>query len=178
MQKFSAFVIESDRAVRESIGWLLDAWGVEAITFATPLGFLRNFSPAPSQRGCVIADARLPLIGGVELQRILRTMGCDWPVIITTGAGEVAEAVHALKAGALDYLEKPMCADRLVYYVRRSMHGEAAEPQATGPPRTLLDNQRRHQTLRFDRKGRAIEPPQLPAPHDVTGDAATGALAS
>lgn len=112
------FIVEADDAVRASLAWLLEGDGFTAVTDATPLGFLSRVRRSGCRPGCVIADARLPLINGLELQRILRAMGCHWPVIITTAGPEVTEAVEAIKGGAVDYMEKPTYARTLLSRVR------------------------------------------------------------
>jgi len=74
----------------------------------------------------VVADARLPVISGLELQPLLAKAGVHLPVIITSGYGEVHEAVRAMKAGALDYLEKPFIAGSLLDRIHDALAHAAA----------------------------------------------------
>jgi FixJ family two-component response regulator len=173
MRGFTAFVVDRDAAVRDSMRWLLDASGIEARTYATPLALLDGLRSSGRGRGCVIADARLPMIDGLELQSILQAMGCDWPVIITTGAGDVDEAVQALRNGAVDYIEKPMGATRLVDGVQR------AARQARGPaPAKAGSDRLGRRTLRFNGDGQPMPERELPQKDSPMPSIANDALLS
>jgi two-component system response regulator FixJ len=101
----TVYVLDDDAAVRRSLEQLLDAAGFRAVSFETPAAFL-NVAPdlAP---GCVLLDIRIPDMDGLELQRRMNDLGIALPVIIITGQGDVQSAVQAMKAGAVDFIEKP-----------------------------------------------------------------------
>jgi two-component system, LuxR family, response regulator FixJ len=99
------YVIDDDAAVRDSVTILLEARSLAVQSFASGEAFL---SEAPSlEPGCVVTDLRMPQMDGLELLRQLRERNLRFPVIVMTAHGEVQLAVQALKAGALDFIEKP-----------------------------------------------------------------------
>ena len=107
-------IIDDDDAVRDSLQTVLAAadWPVEA--FASARQFLERFDRW--RTGCVIADLRMPEMGGLELQAHLAERCPEIPVIVMTGHGEVSTAVDAMKAGAVDFIEKPF--DTKVLFAR------------------------------------------------------------
>ncbi len=101
----AVFVVDDDRAVRESLRWLLESVGLHAETFAGADEFLDRYEP--HMPGCLIVDVRLPGMSGLDLQQALTDHGIHLPVIVITGHGDVPVAVRAMKAGAIDFIEKP-----------------------------------------------------------------------
>ncbi len=119
MSEHSAFVIDDDHAVRDSILCLLRSQGVRARAFSSGVQFFDNLPEAPS--ACVITDVRMPGMDGAEVVRRLRALkGDTWPIIVITGHAEVPLAVQLMKAGVTDYIEKPFEPNRLVEVVRGS----------------------------------------------------------
>src|SRR6266850_3545205 len=104
-------IVEDDGAVRRSLECLLHAAGFKSTAYKTALSFL-DAAPEVSA-GCVLLDVRMPEMDGLELQARLNRMGCSLPVIVMTGGGEVEDAVRAMKAGAVDFIEKPFDDERL-----------------------------------------------------------------
>jgi two-component system, LuxR family, response regulator FixJ len=98
-------VVDDDAAVRRSLKWLLESAGLHAVTYETPSAFLAASPNLLS--GCLLLDVKLPGIDGLELQAFLRQRHVALPVIIMTAHGDVQSAVRALKAGAVDFIEKP-----------------------------------------------------------------------
>ena len=120
-------VIDDDQGVRESLAFLFEMSGVKARTHANPLEFLEL---APSlTSGCIVTDVRMPQMSGLELVRKLRERGVQLPVIVITGHGDVPLAVEAMKAGAIDFLEKPFKDEILLDAVR---HALDSTPTADG----------------------------------------------
>jgi two-component system, LuxR family, response regulator FixJ len=101
----SVYVIDDDKAVRESISLLLESREVPVQTFASAPEFLAAAPSVPP--GCVVTDLRMPGMDGLQLLQRLRERNLRLPVIVMTGHGEVPLAVQALKAGAIDFIEKP-----------------------------------------------------------------------
>ena len=119
MTDHSVFVIDDDEAVRESILCLLRSHGLRTRAFASGVQFFDNLPDVPS--ACVITDVRMPGMDGAEVVRRLRTLkGETWPIIVITGHAEVPLAVELMKAGVVDYIEKPFEPNRLVEVVRGS----------------------------------------------------------
>jgi len=98
-------VVDDNPAVRDAIRWLVEQVGLSARTYATAQEFLSAGDPA--MRGCLVLDIRMPGISGLDLQDRLQKQGIHLPVIIITGHGDVPVAVRAMKAGALEFLQKP-----------------------------------------------------------------------
>ncbi len=110
--KPTIYVVDDDKAVRDGLTALLDVHGHQLRTFESAEHFLDALTPAAT--GCAILDIRMPGMSGLELQRELKRRGIPLPVIIITGHGDVPLAVAALKAGAVDFLEKPFDSDALL----------------------------------------------------------------
>lgn len=111
----TVFVVDDDPAVRDSLALLLGSAGHRVACFETAVAFLESYADDPP--GCAIVDLQLPGIDGLELQDRLQANGSVLPVVFLTGHGDVPAAVRALKHGALDFLEKPYDAERLLALV-------------------------------------------------------------
>jgi FixJ family two-component response regulator len=101
----TVFVVDDDPSLRTAVSRLLASVGLTAETFATADDFLRRVEP--SRAGCLILDVRMPGSSGLDLQAQLRTSGYELPVIFISAHADVALAVRAMKAGALDVFTKP-----------------------------------------------------------------------
>jgi two-component system response regulator FixJ len=113
------FVVDDDRAMRDSLRWLLESIGLSVRTYATAADFLSDHDPA--QPGCLVLDVRMPGMSGLDLQTELANRGSELPTIVVTGHAEVAMAVRAVKAGALDFIEKPFSDQLLLDRVRQAL---------------------------------------------------------
>lgn len=112
-------VIDDDQPMRDSIAFLLDADGLAARTYDSALAFLNGAGPAA--RGVIVTDVRMPEMTGLELVTRLKAAGSSTPVIAITGHGDVPLAVAAMKAGVVDFLEKPFADEALLGAVRRAL---------------------------------------------------------
>ena len=99
------YVIDDEDGVRRSVSFMLRTTGYEVETFASGIEFLKDARTLPL--GCILLDIRMPDMDGLEVQQQLTAIGCQCPVIVLTGHGDVATAVTAMKQGAVDFLEKP-----------------------------------------------------------------------
>ena len=99
------YVVDDDAAVRRSLERLLDAAGFHVVSYESPSAFLEAASGLSA--GCVLLDIRMPAVDGLEVQARLNRLRVQLPVIVMTGHGDVPSAVRAMKAGAVDFLEKP-----------------------------------------------------------------------
>ena len=99
------FVVDDDEAICRSLGLLIEDIGLKARAFTGAQHFLSAYDPA--QPGCLVLDVRMSGMSGLELQSRLNELGIRIPTIIMTGHGDVPMAVEAMKAGALDFVEKP-----------------------------------------------------------------------
>jgi len=127
------FVVDDDVDIRDSMRMLLEVAGFKVRSFTSAKHFLADDHP---KHGCLIADIRMPDMSGLELQEEVTRRHIDLPVIIITGHGDVPLAVQAMKAGAIDFLEKPFSEDMILTSVRRALEigsrarGRAAETRA------------------------------------------------
>jgi two-component system, LuxR family, response regulator FixJ len=124
-------VVDDDEAIRDSLSVLLGAAGFEVAAYPSAEAFLAATTQGP---GCVLIDVRMPGMGGLELQEELARRGRRIPVILMTGHADVPIAVKAMKAGAVDFVEKPFDEQVMLGAIRRafSLGLEAARAEAQG----------------------------------------------
>ena len=115
---FTVFVVDDDAAVRDSLKALLRSVGLSVEVYGSGRSFID--ACAPSRRGCLVLDVRLPDMNGLEVQQELADRGIDLPVIIVTGYADVPMAVGAMKAGAIDFIEKPYDDETIIASIRRA----------------------------------------------------------
>jgi FixJ family two-component response regulator len=118
------YVIDDDPAVRRSLERLLDAVDFQVTSFATPQAFLDVADSLLG--GCVLLDLRMPEMDGFEVHARLRLINPDLPVIVVTAQGDVQTAVRAMKAGAVDFIEKPYSDDALIAAIESALKTSAA----------------------------------------------------
>ena len=120
------YIVDDDAAFRRSVERLLRSAGLTAVSFESGAAFLKV---APDLvDGCVILDVRMPGMGGLELQKKLKSLGFKLPIIVMTLKGDLETAVRAMKGGAVDFIEKPFDDDGLLVAIN------AALALAPGPP--------------------------------------------
>jgi len=123
----TVFIVDDDEQLRTALRLLLRSVQIRAVTFASAAEFLEVFQP--NQSGCIVADVRMPGISGLELQQELHAAGHQIPVIILTGHAEVEMAVEAVKAGAMDFVEKPYSAQKMIELIQRAIVTDASNRQ-------------------------------------------------
>lgn len=134
-------IIDDDAAMRDSLVFLLDTAGFNVAASASAAEFLATI-PNP-RLGCIVTDIRMPDMTGLELINVLRADGHAYPVVVITGHGDVPLAVEAMKAGVIDFIEKPfddetlLDAIRIAFRERSDLSGANPERQAI---RTRLDD--------------------------------------
>jgi two-component system, LuxR family, response regulator FixJ len=98
-------LVDDDEAIRRSVGFMLKTSGFHVRTYESGIELLKS---APDlEKGCILLDIRMPGMDGIEVQKALKDKGVGLPVIMMTGHGDVSLAVQAMKAGAVDFIEKP-----------------------------------------------------------------------
>ena len=112
-------VIDDDAEVRQSLAFLLSTVGLAVRVHPSATAFLATLPDV--QEGCIVTDVRMPGIDGIELQRRLKAQGIALPVIVITGHGDIALAVDAMKAGAVDFVEKPFDDDVLIGAIKTAL---------------------------------------------------------
>ncbi|MBI1774028.1 MAG: response regulator [Proteobacteria bacterium] len=123
MVSHTIYVVDDDDAVRDSLQALLEAKGYNVGVYASAEAFLTGYRPGGG--GCALVDLRMPGMDGLALLRRLAQQGPRLPVIMVTGHADVPLAVEAMKAGAVDFVEKPYSNEIIHDAVRRAL--EAAE---------------------------------------------------
>ena len=113
------YIVDDDDAVRDSLSVLLKAIGHQVRTFGMARDFLDTAPTLPM--GCLIADIRMPEMDGLELQHALNEQALQFPMIVITGHGDVPLAVRAMKAGALDFIEKPFASPTILASVEAAL---------------------------------------------------------
>lgn len=98
-------LVDDEEAIRRSVAFMLRSEGFEVISYPSGVAFLA--AAAKALPGCVLLDIRMPEIDGLEVQRILAERGVMLPIVVLTGHGDITLSVRAIKAGAIDFLEKP-----------------------------------------------------------------------
>jgi two-component system response regulator FixJ len=120
-------VIDDDGAMRDSLAFLLDVNGFQARVYESANAFLGGIGNEAIN--CVISDIRMPGMNGIELVRKLKGQGAACAVILITGHGDVALAVEAMKAGAVDFIEKPFDDEALLGAIRAALGTRATSPE-------------------------------------------------
>jgi len=118
-------VIDDDAAMRDSLAFLLDVNGFKSQVYESADAFLKGTSLDVVR--CVVSDIRMPGMTGVDLVRKLKGGGSSCPVILITGHGDVALAVEAMKAGAVDFIEKPFDDAALLGAIRAALDAHSTD---------------------------------------------------
>lgn len=125
-------LVDDDAAIRRSVGFMLKTSGHRVESYESGDALLK--SSAKLDQGCILLDIRMPGMDGLEVQQALQDRGVSLPVIIMTGHGDVSLAVKAMKAGAVDFIEKPFEKQALLASLeegyRRLSRKEATEDRA------------------------------------------------
>ena len=125
-------IVDDDEAVRQSLAFLLSSTGLAVRLYDSATAFLAGF--ASVKGGCLITDMRMPGMTGLELLHALKAKACSLPAIVITGHGDVALAVEAMKAGAVDFIEKPFDEEAILHAVQaaleRGSEGEGGDAPA------------------------------------------------
>jgi FixJ family two-component response regulator len=119
----TVYVIDDDLQVRRAVGRLLASAGHRAELFSSAIQFLENTEG--DRPGCVLIDLRLPGLNGIDLFNLLRTTGKTIPMVFLTGYGDVPTSVQAMKAGAVDFLTKPVDEEELLEAIGRALVRDA-----------------------------------------------------
>ncbi|MCL4798748.1 MAG: response regulator [Burkholderiales bacterium] len=119
------YIVDDDAAVRRGLEQLIASGGFMVRSFASAEAFLAACEQGCA--GCVVLDVAMPGMGGPQLQSVLAQRGLRLPIVFLTAHGDVATSVRAMKAGAVDFLEKPVSGATLIAAVRKAMALEARQ---------------------------------------------------
>lgn len=118
-------VVDDDAAVRDSLKRLIESVGLATLAYESADQLLEENGAALASAGCMLLDIRMPGMSGLELQERLSARGITTPVIIISGHGDVPIAVRAMKAGAVDFIEKPFSDQHLLDQVYLALERDA-----------------------------------------------------
>jgi FixJ family two-component response regulator len=120
-------VVDDDESFRTAISRLLRASGYEVADYSSATSFLSDIEKA--KPGCIVLDLHMPAIGGLQLQEALAKLSNNWPIVFMTGQGDIPTTVRAMKAGAEDFLSKPVAKQGLLDAIERALVRFAATQQ-------------------------------------------------
>jgi FixJ family two-component response regulator len=115
----TVFLVDDDASVLESLTLLMRSVGLRTQTFASAGAFLDTYNDA--RPGCLVLDVRMPGMSGPELQQALAARGSSLPIVFLTAHGDIPLAVDAIKAGAVDFIQKPFRDQDLLDVVQRAL---------------------------------------------------------
>lgn len=138
MSLHSVFIIDDDAAVRDSLLMLLRGEGIRARGFASGVDFFKNLPEDAT--ACVITDVRMPDMEGDEVvRRLTQLRGAAWPVIVITGHADVPMVVQMMKAGVVDFIEKPFDDEVLLASIHRVLDQAGKATSADAERRAFAD---------------------------------------
>jgi len=140
-QRETVFIVDDDAAIREGLSNLLEAVGVVSETFPCAEDFLRHWDPG--RPGCLVLDARLPGMTGVEFQEKLNSSATHIPIIFMTAHGDVPMVRKVMKAGAIEFLTKPFEKQELLVAIEHAFaqdRARRAEDAAVAPIRARYES--------------------------------------
>jgi FixJ family two-component response regulator len=154
----TVFLLDDDEAVLIALERMLRASGFQVRACCSAVQFLAAHDPDAA--GCLVADVRMPGMDGLEVQRALRAVGCDRPIVFITGQGDIQTTVQAMKAGAVTFLSKPVPSAELVAAINEALARDAQQ------------RAERHEWLELSKRLASLTPRE----HQVLDLVATGLL--
>ena len=133
MEKSNVYIVDDDDGVRDSLQILLEASGHAVRGYASPQEFLDVVKMIDF--GCVLVDLQMPGMDGLELQHRLKALNVSLPVVVVTAHGDIATAVEAMRAGAIDFVEKPFSDDAILNSIKMAL---ADRPKPNAEDQTRL----------------------------------------
>ncbi len=124
------FIVDDDYAIREGLGLVIEIAGLACQTFESAEHFLQTYCPCHSC--CLLLDVDMPGMSGLELQAELIRRNMHLPIIFLTASGDITIAARALKAGAVDFLTKPVPSKVLIKRIQAVLQQEAQEHEGQG----------------------------------------------
>jgi two-component system response regulator DctR len=126
----TVFIVDDDDAVLDSIAELVMSVGLRAATFRSAQQFRDSFNP--EQPGCLVLDVRMAHVSGLALQAELNAMGARIPIVFISGHGDISVAIKTIKAGAVDFVQKPYHEQQLLDSINEALRRDAETRQVTG----------------------------------------------
>lgn len=147
-----AILVDDDGEVRDSLEELLSSVGIESMSFRSTQEVLD--ARLPDRPGCLVLDVRMPGLSGLDLQHLLSTKGIQTPIVFLTGHGDITMSVQAMKAGAIDFLTKPVRDQTFLDAVSAAIAADIAQRAASTVSRKTMElyetlTPREREVLRF-----------------------------
>lgn len=133
----TVYILDDDEAVLDSLGTYLQASGLRTRTWSHPQQFLDDY--VNEWCGCLLLDVNMPALSGLGLQEALVAVGSTLPIIFMTGHGTVSTAVQAMKAGAFEFVEKPIANEQLREHIHRAFELDKQKRAALGQQRQIRE---------------------------------------
>lgn len=147
----TVFVVDDDLAVCDSIVELVESIGLRSECYTSASEFLQTFQP--ERPGCLLLDVRMPEMSGLAVQQRLVAMGATIPIIVITGHGDIPIAVEAMKAGAVDFLQKPYREQELL----DSINAALSEDTSTRQSKAAVDRYERSRDTLTEREREVLD---------------------
>src|SRR5512147_2810733 len=125
----TVFVVDDDEAVRDSIAELVGSIGLGAATFRSAQEFLDGYDR--DRPGCLVLDVRMAHMSGPALQERLAAMGATIPIVFVSGHGDIPVAIKTIKAGAVDFVQKPYQNQQLLDSINEALGRDAAARESS-----------------------------------------------
>jgi FixJ family two-component response regulator len=120
-------IVDDDASFRTAISRVLNVSGYDVAGYESAAAFMRALEVA--KPGCILLDVEMPDLGGLQLQDELAKLSYGWPIIFMTGHGDIPTSVRAIKAGAEDFLAKPVSRETLLEVLQRALVRHSAQQQ-------------------------------------------------
>jgi FixJ family two-component response regulator len=130
MSEPTVFIVDDDTAVLDSVAELVTSVGLRAATFRSAREFRDSFDP--ERPGCLVLDVRMAHISGPALQDELNAIGARIPIVFISGHGDIAVAIKTIKAGAVDFVQKPYREQQLLDSINEALRRDAEARQVNG----------------------------------------------
>ena len=130
-------VVDDDTAMCESLRWLIESVGFNVKIYPGAKDFLEKYQD--EAHGCLLLDVRMPEMSGLELQEQLNKLNINMPIIFITGHGDVPMAVRAMKAGALEFLNKPFNDQELLDCINRAIEYDTQRRRTCSERKAILE---------------------------------------
>jgi two-component system, LuxR family, response regulator FixJ len=128
MDRVVVYLVDDDASFLRAQSRMLRAAGLSVCGFTSPAEFLREISL--QTRGCVVTDLSMPDMSGLQLQEALAKAGAELPLVFLTGHGDIPSSVHAMRGGAVDFLEKCAAQENLLAAIRKALTRDAGDHEA------------------------------------------------
>jgi FixJ family two-component response regulator len=137
MREPRVFIVDDDGAVLDSIAELMTSVGLKPTTFSSAQAFLDAFDP--DQPGCLVLDVRMAYMSGTALQESLNALGARIPIVFISGHADVAVAIKTIKAGAVDFVQKPYRDQQLLDSINEALRLDAETRQVSSSSEGLAE---------------------------------------